>query len=230
MSRVGQKVITSLAPRLGYAYIRVLRTTMRLDYRNREALERARAESGPYILAFWHCRFVMMPFAYPDRRIVTLSSRHRDSLMLAQVMRRFGIEQAWGSSTRGGTAGMRELLRRIKSGYDAALTPDGPKGPRRRVQPGVIAAARMSGKPIVPVSFSARPSRRLRTWDRTLLPYPFGKGRYVYGEPMRIPRRADGAEQESLRLALENELDRLTDELDREMDVPVEEPRPEVDG
>lgn len=227
MGRWRDSLVTALAPRLGYAYIRLLHATMRFEFRNAEALERAREGGRSYILAFWHSRFVMMPYAYPGTRMVTLSSRHRDSLMLARVMQRFGIEQAWGSSTRGGVAGLREIVRRIRSGYDAGFTPDGPKGPRRRVQPGVIAAARLARCAIVPVAFSARPARRLRSWDRTLLPRPFSRGLFLYGDPMRVPRGAGDETQEEYRLELERTLDRLTDQADREAGIPFEDPRPE---
>lgn len=226
MSSTRRTLVESLAPRVAHAYIRFLRATMRLEYRNREALARARAAAGSYIVTFWHSRFVMMPYCYPDKRLVILSSRHRDSRMLADVMRRFGLTQAWGSSSEGGAAGMRDVLRRIRDGFDVGITPDGPRGPRRRVQPGVIAMARLSGKPIVPVAFSAKPARRLGSWDRTLLPLPFGRGLFVYGEPLTVAREADAAGREEARRTLEQELDRLTDLADREVGIDAEPARP----
>lgn len=223
-----QNLLMAVVPRVGYAYIRLLKATMRLELRNREALQRARDQSGQYILTFWHSRFIMMPYCYPDRKLVVLHSRHRDARMLVEIMKRFGLAQAWGSSSAGGASGMRQLLRHVRDGYDVGMTPDGPRGPRRRIQPGVVAMARLSGKPIVPVAFSARPYRRLRSWDRTLLPYPFSRGLFLYGEPVVVPRDADGQEQESWRLRLEAELDRLTDLADDEMGIPREDARSEA--
>jgi lysophospholipid acyltransferase (LPLAT)-like uncharacterized protein len=225
MARVGTKLINALAPRVGYWYIRLLHATMRLEYRGREVLDRARAEDGQYILAFWHARFAMMPYCYPDQRIAVVISRHSDARLLAGILMRFGYRMAWGSTTRGGVAALREVVRSMKSGFDSAFTPDGPRGPRRRVQPGVIAAARLSGKPIIPVAFSARPARRLRSWDRTLVPYPFARGLYLYGEQMRVSRDADEAEQARLTDALERELDRLTDAVDEAVGLEIEAPR-----
>jgi len=172
----------------------------------------------------------MMTYCYPDRNMSVLSSTSRDSQLLARILWRFGHKSAWGSSTRGGAGALREIVRRIRAGSDAGFTPDGPRGPRRRVQPGVIAAARLSGKPLIPVAFSARPFRRLRSWDGTLLPFPFGRGLFLYGEPLRVPRDADDAAQERCRLALEEALDRLTDRADAEVGIPAEEPRPEVES
>ncbi|HKQ59953.1 MAG TPA: DUF374 domain-containing protein, partial [Candidatus Polarisedimenticolaceae bacterium] len=122
MAGLGAALAEFLAPRLGYGYIRLLGATMRLAYDNRDVLERVRRERGHYILAFWHARFVMMPYAYPGRRLVILSSRHRDSRRLAAVMRRFGLEQAWGSSREGAVGGLRDLVRKAREGRDVGLT------------------------------------------------------------------------------------------------------------
>ena len=93
----------------------------------------------------------------------------------------------------------------------------------------MIAAAGHTGKPIVPVAFAASRGRRVGSWDRTLLPYPFGRGVFLYGEPMLVPRKAGREEIERCRLELECRLDELTDEADRAVGFPVEEPRAEVE-
>jgi hypothetical protein len=218
----------NVAPPVAHAYIRLLHGTMRIEVRGEGALEAARRRPGQYILCFWHSRFVLMPYCYPGPRIVVLSSNHRDAEALVRILRRFGIEQARGSSTAGGATGMRQILRKVAEGCDVGLTPDGPKGPRRRVQPGVIAVARFTGLPIIPVTFSASPARRLRTWDRTLLPKLFAKGLFVYGDPIEVARDATEADQERGRRALEAELDRITDLADDAMALTREDPRPPV--
>ena len=228
MNPAAQWLLLNVAPPVAHAYIRLLHATMRIERRGAEALDGARREPGLYILCFWHSRFVLMPYCYPGPRIVVLSSNHRDAEALVRILRRFGIEQARGSSTAGGATGMRQILRRVAEGCDVGLTPDGPKGPRRRVQPGVIALARLTGLPIIPVTFSAFPARRLATWDRTLLPMPFSKGVFVYGRPIVVPRDTPVAGQESKRLELEAELDRITDEADDMLALPREDACPPV--
>jgi lysophospholipid acyltransferase (LPLAT)-like uncharacterized protein len=228
MNPVAQWLLFNVAPPVAHAYIRALHATMRIEVRGAEALESARRDPGQYILCFWHSRFVLMPYCYPGPRIVVLSSNHRDAEALVRILRKFGIEQARGSSTEGGTTGMRQILRKVAEGCDVGLTPDGPRGPRRRVQPGVIAVARLAGLPIIPVTFSASPSRRLRTWDRTLLPKFFSKGMFIYGHPIVVPRDASPATQEDLRVALERELDRITDRADDEVALAREDARPGV--
>jgi lysophospholipid acyltransferase (LPLAT)-like uncharacterized protein len=224
------KLVPALAPRVAYAYILLLRASMRLEYDNQDALRRARREFGHYILTFWHSRFVMMPYVCLDRRMVALISRSRDSRMLGLILEQLGFTLAWGSSSIGGAQALRQVLRKVKEGYDVAITPDGPRGPRRRVKPGVITTARLTGLPIVPTAFSARPARRLASWDRTLVPYPFARGLFVCGEPMLVARDVDEAEQDRLRLSLEAEVDRLTDLADTRVGLGAEDARPPVEA
>jgi len=221
-----ERLTLAVVPRIAYVYIRMLHVTMRLEFRGEEHLDAARRDPGQFILVFWHSRFVMMPYSYPGPRITVLSSRHRDSEMLARVLVRFGLDLSKGSSTRGGAAGLLEILRKVKRGYDVGMTPDGPKGPRRRVKPGVIAAARLSRLPVLPVTFSAAPARRLRSWDRTLVPRPFSRGVFAYGPPIPVPPEADEGEEERIRVLLETRLDLMTDALDEELGIGPEEPRP----
>ena len=222
MNRTAEWLLLNVAPTAAHAYIRLLHGTMSIEALGREALDEARRDSGRYILCFWHSRFMMMPYAYPGGRIVVLSSDHRDAEALVRVLRKFGIEQARGSTSRRSLTGMRQILRKVEDGCDVGMTPDGPKGPRRRVQPGVVAVARFTGLPIIPVGFSAAPARRLKTWDRTLVPKFFSKGLFLYGEPIRVRREADEAEQEDGRLALEAALDRVTDAADDAIGLPRE--------
>jgi lysophospholipid acyltransferase (LPLAT)-like uncharacterized protein len=222
MNPIQEKVQLAIVPGLAYAYIRMLRRTMRLDYRGREVLDDARREGSRYILAFWHARFVMMPYCYPDARLTVLISRHRDSEMLGRLLARFGLDVSRGSSTVGGVAGMRDVLRKARAGYDVGIAPDGPRGPRRRAKLGVITAAKLAGIPIVPVAFSASRAKRLSSWDRTLVPWPFSTGLFVYGSPIRVPRDADPRAEETVRAALEAELNRMTDRADEEMGIEPE--------
>ena len=225
-----ERLALSIVPRIATAYVRLLGRTMKLQYRHRDRIESLDRQGEHYILAFWHSRFLMMPYAYFGPRVTIMVSRHRDAEMLVRTLRPFGYDFSRGSTTRGGSAALRDLLRRAAEGSDAAIAPDGPRGPRRRVQPGIIAVARLSGLPILPVTVSAAPARRLGTWDRTVLPCPFSRGLFHYAEPMRVPRRADRDEQERLRQSLEEVLDRITDEVDRETGLGVEEPRIDESG
>lgn len=214
MKPAKRRIAQRLAPAAAYRYIRLVAATSRVERENGEALQRAREATGTFILAFWHARFVMMPYASPDHRLAALLSRHRDARMLGDVLARFGYDLVWGSTTAGGAAATRELLRRARDGWDLGIAPDGPRGPRRIAQPGVVAVARLTGKAILPVSFSARPMRRLGSWDRTLVPTPFSKGLFVFGEPILVPRGADTDECAALLQRVNDELNRVSDRAD----------------
>ena len=224
MSATRDRLTSALVPRVAYAYILLLRATVRLQYHNREVLERIGdgPGQGQHILAFWHSRFVMMPYGCVPERIVALISKHRDSRMLGDILERFGVTLAFGSSTVGGATGLREVLRKVREGYDVGMAPDGPRGPRRKIKPGILTVARLTGLPIVPVGYSARPARRLASWDRTLVPYPFGRAIFLYGDPIRVPRDAGQADRSRLQELLEAELDRVTDLADTRVGMQVE--------
>jgi lysophospholipid acyltransferase (LPLAT)-like uncharacterized protein len=171
--------------------IRLLRASCRLRHHGDGELRRREREGERLILAFWHRHLLLMRYAYRGRRISVLISRHRDGELIARAMANLGVDSSRGSTTRGGAAGLRELLRRAAAGWDLAFTPDGPRGPAGVVQPGVVLAAAATGFPIVPVALAASRCRRLATWDRFVVPLPFATVHFVYGEPLTVPRRGE---------------------------------------
>lgn len=119
-----------------------------------------------------------------------------------------------GSATRGGARAFRQLIHALRDGSNAVITPDGPKGPRQRAKSGVIELARLSGMPILPVAFGAWPRTILKSWDQFLVPHPFGRGVYVWGEPIYVPGNADKAALEKFQSLLAERLDALVAEAD----------------
>ena len=156
---------------------------------------RALIKAGqPFLLAFWHGRGVMVAQAYwrvGGRRIKILISEHRDGELIAVTMAHWGYGAVRGSTKRGAVKGARGMLRAARAGYDLAISPDGPRGPREVLQEGVVDLARMSGLPIVPVTYSARWAKRFASWDGFLLPLPGARVVVLWGEPVWIPRDAD---------------------------------------
>lgn len=176
---------------LAAGFLRGLRATLRLRHHGDGELRGWEGEGKPFILAFWHRHLLLMPYAYRGRRISVLVSQSRDGELIARTVARLGIDSSRGSSSRGGMAGMRTLLRKAADGWDIAFTPDGPRGPLREVQPGVILAAAATGLPIQPVAIAASRAKLLRSWDRFMVPLPFSKVHFVYGEPLVVERRGD---------------------------------------
>src|SRR3989441_6244199 len=145
----------TILPPLGYALIRALGATLRLRTLHAERV-RAFWESGRgVIIAFWHGRQIMMPLCYGGSRLSILISEHRDGELIHRIVRWFDFDTIRGSTTRGGARALRQMARLGRAGGDLAVTPDGPRGPRCIAQPGVVELAKLTGLPIIPLTFAA---------------------------------------------------------------------------
>jgi lysophospholipid acyltransferase (LPLAT)-like uncharacterized protein len=143
------------APLPGALLIKALRATLKIRFVNRGVPEKIKAAGGQYVMAFWHGTLLMMVYGYVGSRLTFLVSWHRDGELITRVMRYFGMTPTRGSTTRGGIRALHGLLKRVKEGYDIAFTPDGPRGPARVAQMGVVQTARLSGLPVVPFGVAA---------------------------------------------------------------------------
>ncbi len=159
--------------------------------------------SGPVVAAFWHEMLPLMPALWQrvhtsGARARVLVSRHRDGRFIGEVMRRFDLGVAHGSTStkgrdRGGATAVRALLGVLAGGEHVVMTPDGPRGPRRQAAAGVAQIAALSGAPVLPCAAWVTPRIRLPTWDGMVLPVPFARGVLVCGAPVRIGRDAADA-------------------------------------
>ncbi|HEX2062656.1 MAG TPA: lysophospholipid acyltransferase family protein [Thermoanaerobaculia bacterium] len=198
----------AVIPRIGYALIRALHATLRVRHVHPEHIE----TPPQYIVVFWHAHLLLMLHCRFRKPIVVMSSQHRDAEYIVRVYERYGVECVRGSSTRGGSAALRAFIQKARNGRNLVFTPDGPKGPARIVKEGVIAAARMTGLPLVPVAFAAKKKKLLRSWDRMVVPYPFSKVLFLYGAPMHVPRDGD---VEEWREKVERVMNELADEAEK---------------
>jgi lysophospholipid acyltransferase (LPLAT)-like uncharacterized protein len=201
-------------------FLRLWGGSWRVD-EDRAALAAARAASpnGAVIYVFWHNRMLMLSYTHRGRNVQVLRSGSRDGQLIAAVNRRLGFGMPAGSSSRGGAAGLRKLLRAAAAGLDTALSVDGPRGPRGHVHVGALELAALSGCPLVPIAASSRRHLRFSSWDRTLLPWPGSRVRLRYGAPRFVPRDLDAAAMESLRRRVQAELAEFSDGVDRECGV-----------
>jgi len=191
--------------------IRSLFRSLRVSYVGREVPDRLiRAEGRRVMVAFWHGRLLMMPFVYPGVPWAIMVSRHADGEVISRVVERFGIRSVRGSASRGGAWALLGMVRASRKGCHLAITPDGPRGPREEVKTGTIELARLAGTPIIPIAFAASHGKFERSWDRLLVPYPFGRGVFVYGEPVVVSPTAGPEEMEKARAVLEEGLRQVT--------------------
>jgi lysophospholipid acyltransferase (LPLAT)-like uncharacterized protein len=215
LKRLLDSIILAIGPPLAFGIIKLLSWTMRIETINGQVYDDRHRRGEPSIGAFWHGRLLMMPSGYQGKKLSILISLHHDGELISRTVKYFGFRSIRGSTTRGGFSAIREMLKSYKEGYDIAITPDGPRGPRYRVQNGIIELARRSGMAIIPVTFNASRKKIFDSWDRFLLPYPFSRGVFIWGEPLLVPRQMDGHAFERKRLLLEKRLREITEQADR---------------
>ncbi|MCX6924900.1 MAG: lysophospholipid acyltransferase family protein [Verrucomicrobia bacterium] len=192
--------------------MRLLTATLR--YRVNGGRGQVRLPDEPVIFALWHnrlglCMKVYERFVRPDHphdHLAALISASKDGALLASILQRFGVQPVRGSSSRRGAQALLELASWAERGFDLAVTPDGPRGPRYVVQEGVMVLAQVTGLPIVPYSCQLGWKVRAKSWDSFEIPLPFSRCQMTFGEPIYVPRGATDAERGQLREQLQDVL------------------------
>jgi lysophospholipid acyltransferase (LPLAT)-like uncharacterized protein len=169
---------------------------------------------GRYLYAFWHENILVPAYHYGRRDIHVLISEHADGQMIAEACRHLGFRVVRGSATRGGARAIRQMYRRSRSAH-LAITPDGPRGPRRQVQLGVVYLAALTGLPIVPFGIAFERAWRMQSWDRFAVPYPYSAAVCVTAEPIRVPEDVRKDQLEQYRLLVQNAMDAASEAAER---------------
>ena len=191
--------------------------SLRLRYQPNAAADALMLER-PVIFSIWHDRLALALPGYrrmvqgrrPNRRMAALVSASKDGAFVARILEHFSAVPIRGSSSRRGSQALRELVAQAKLGHDLAITPDGPRGPRHQVQPGVIALAQLTGYPIVPANFELQGKVCLRSWDRFQIPLPFARCSIIFGKMIFVPRELIDADREKLRGELKDAMMSIT--------------------
>lgn len=169
---------------------------------------------GRYLYAFWHENILVPAYHYARRDIHVLISEHADGRMIAEACRHLGFRVVRGSATRGGARAVRQMWRRSRSAH-LAITPDGPRGPRRRVQPGVVYLAALTGLPIVPFGIAFTRAWRMNSWDRFAVPCPWSEAVCVTAEPIHVPENVRKDQLEQYRQKVEDAMNAATEAAER---------------
>lgn len=191
--------------------MRTLHATLRVRHARAQHMD----DTPRYIVAFWHECILLSLHSRWRIPTTAIISQSKDGEIVSGVVRLYRAETARGSSTRGGEFALREVLRDVRAGKNIAVTPDGPKGPRRQVKEGVVYIAQASGLPIVPFYFTSKSKKRLRSWDGQIVPRPFSRAMYLYGPPIFVPRDGD---VEEWRLKIEQAMNELAEDAERDFD------------
>jgi lysophospholipid acyltransferase (LPLAT)-like uncharacterized protein len=162
------------------------------------------------IYASWHQRLFFSVSRLFNRNVTVMISQSRDGEYAARLVNLLGLNDVRGSSTRGGIGALKELVREIKLGANGGMVIDGPLGPPRVAKVGTILLARLTGAPIIPLAWGADRCWVLNSWDRFMIPKPFARISYFYGEPIMVPASSGSEDLENYRKKLENSLNDMT--------------------
>ncbi len=225
-----------------YLYCRFVFLTNKIEYINRKIIDKYCPVSKdkptiPCIFMFWHGRILITPKMTNNRQdsINIIISKHGDGKLIAKFSALFGAKAIRGSSNRasshkkgakdrGGSSVLRNAVKILQNGESLAITPDGPRGPRMKMKNNILAIAKITGVDIIPVTCSSSRSHIFNSWDRFMLPLPFGKITIIYGNPISIARDAD---EEMLKMTgnkIENTLNMITKEADIKAGIKPVEP------
>ncbi|MCP4726178.1 MAG: lysophospholipid acyltransferase family protein [bacterium] len=201
-----QKFFLWLGSNFGGLFLRVLKKTIRFTILGDEHFQKHFIENRKVIFALWHGNMFIPILHHIDKGVYALVSQHRDGEIIARVFTSLGFQNVRGSSTRGGSEAMKEMVRIMKEGAGIAITPDGPKGPYRELKLGTVKLAQRSGAPVIPIGSSADRAKYFGSWDRFMVVKPFSKAVMIYGEPISIPRDLSEEELEEHRKLVEDKI------------------------
>lgn len=185
--RVGRAISITV----GAHAVRALARTWRPTVAGEEHVATARAHGGGYFMALWHGRMLLPVVRHGRQGYYVLVSASKDGDVSEALLQRIGYGVVRGSTGRHGGEALREMLRLLRAGSPIAITPDGPRGPPRSMNPGLAWMSKATGFPVVPCGFVGANTWHLKSWDRFTIPKPFSRVAFVYEEPLLVPRGAE---------------------------------------
>jgi len=193
-----------------YCGIRLIGWTVRFDAEGMETFDRISARNEKAIMAFWHDRIFLATYYFRDRDILVITSKSFDGEYTARFIQRFGYGTIRGSSSRGGSKALIEMIRAMRRGVPTGFTVDGPRGPRHVAKPGAVLLAKKTGNPVIPFTVEAENYWTLKSWDKMQIPRPFARARVIVADPIYVPSDASEELMEAKLAELEESLSKLS--------------------
>ncbi|WP_018969353.1 lysophospholipid acyltransferase family protein [Rubritalea marina] len=191
--------------------LRALGSTLRIEIDNQSGVDTDIVDgSEPVLWSFWHNTIFVMPYvrikAFRPRKVVVLASASPDGQILESAVNVCEIGAVRGSSSRRAVAALIALRKAIESGSDVCITPDGPRGPRYKLQPGIVKVAQATRAPMVPITVECKYAIKLSTWDALRIPLPFSKVKVTLGPKRYASNEMTEEEFEAVRSKLEADM------------------------
>lgn len=180
-----KKFLAFLVPIFGYMLVKLIYFTCKKRFNIDGDVP-----NEPVVVAFWHGELLMQPFLYniirPKHKITVMISEHFDGEIIARLISFFGFESSRGSARKNGAKALLSSIKKMEDGYDVAITPDGPKGPRHSIAEGIVAISKKKKAKIVVFNFQATSYWRFNSWDRFAVPKPFSTITFFVSKPLDI--------------------------------------------
>lgn len=204
-----ERLLIRLADIAFFTFIKLLGATTRFEIRGWEHFEAIEAAGKLPIYTFWHDRIFFGTYFWRKRGIVVMTSQSFDGEYIARFIQRFGYGAVRGSSSHGGARALVEMVKTMRRGHAMAFTVDGPRGPRYEAKLGPVILAKKTGNPILPFVVESQGCRKLKSWDKMQIPWPFSRAVVIIGEPIYVPGDASDKEIETKLTELQTALDHL---------------------
>lgn len=182
------RILLFVLPRLFKLLLTAIMLTCRVRFINREIIDERRNQQQPFILSFWHDNVITGLWCFKHRNINIMISKSKDGQFIANCAKQFGFGSVAGSTSSGAARATRQMLKLLKQKQAVAITPDGPRGPRYKLQPGVLWIAALSKQPLIPFHIECSRQWQFNSWDRIKLPKPFSKVYVHIGAPYNVDR------------------------------------------
>ena len=191
---------------LGYLYILFVGITSKIEFNNENFSNKMWNDRKPFILAFWHGQLMMIGYAWKSKETLNmLASSHSDGRFGAYIAGHSNLKNI-SIEAKNKSPSLRQIFKILNNGDYLGVTPDGPRGPKKKVSEGIIKIAVNSQVPIIPLGFASSKNFKLKSWDSFLITYPFSKCKFVWGEPIFIPSKTSDSELEQYKIYLEEKI------------------------
>ncbi|MDD5771937.1 MAG: lysophospholipid acyltransferase family protein [bacterium] len=204
-----RKILVFISPVLGSMFVKFIGWTTKIDFVDKHYEEELKRNGTRIIYTFWHNRIFFTCFYYRHRGIRVLVSPSRDGEYTTRIIEAVGYKTIRGSSFTDGRRALNQMIEAVREGHDTGFTPDGPRGPKYEVQPGVVLLAKKTGAAILPLIYDVKKKKVFKSWDNFILPLPFNHAVFVYGRPIFVPESARGEEIREIQNKLKQSLDAI---------------------
>ena len=195
-----------------FLYLHIVYYTSKKSFIYSGKFEKNIYDSQSTLIAFWHNRLALIPFIAPKNiEVNILHSGHRDGNIIRNIMHLFGFKTISGSSNKDGAKALRKILKTVKDNEAVAIVPDGPRGPIYKINGAIAKIASKTKTPIIPLSYNCKRKKTFNSWDKFILPLPFNKISFFFGDPINVKHNASENDIKNVESMLKKSLDKISD-------------------